>query len=177
MIISDKTQVEKLIKTVHENIEKTKEHALKILNECSSLQGLVRLKFDHTSCDPLTGESINFIEMLNQSFSDLVVLKAVDDLLVRFPDKKFEMRMGALSGYDICSTDQEIVAECFAAVTAFNNQKIKKDAEKLMQLGKGIRKYLYFYSREDTEEKIAAFMGKYPEITFVRYHDFEFGQR
>lgn len=84
---------------------------------------------------------------------------------------------GALSGYDICSTDKEIVAECFAAVTAFNNQKIKKDAEKLMQLGKGIRKYLYFYSREDAVEKIAAFMGKYPEITVVRYHDFEFGQR
>lgn len=173
MIISDKTQVEKLIKTVHENIEKTKEHALKILNECSSLQGLVRLKFDHTSCDPLSGKPINFIEMLNQTFSDLVVLKAVEDLLVRFPDKKFEVRMGTLAGYDICSTDNEIVAECFAAVTAFNNQKIRKDAEKLMQLGKGIRKYLYFYSREDTVEKIVAFMEKYPEITVVRYHDFE----
>lgn len=173
MIISDKTQVEKLIKTVHENIEMTKGRVLKILNECSSLEGLVRLKFDHTSCDPLSGEPINFVEMLNQSFSDLVVLKAAEDLLVRFPGKKFELHMGALAGYDICSTDKEIAAECFAAVTAFNNQKIRKDAEKLMRLGKSIHKYLYFYSREDTEEKIAAFMEKYPEITVVRYHEFE----
>ena len=71
------------------------------MNECSSLEGLVRLKFDHTSCDPLNGEPINFVEMLNQSFSDLVVLKAAEDLLVRFPGKKFELHMGALAGYDI----------------------------------------------------------------------------
>lgn len=130
-------------------------------------EALAALKFDKTVPDPLSNP-INFIEMLNQAYSDFVVLKTVEDLMDRYPDKAFELHMGALTGFDIVSTDKEVVAECFATVTAFNNQKIKKDSEKLMQLEEKVEKYIYFYSREDTDEKLRVFYKKYPQITYSR---------
>lgn len=172
MIISDRMQVRKLIEEVNRNIERTKETVCNLLLEQKPIEGLASLKFDKTSFDPLSGEPLNFIEMLNQSFSDLVVLKAVEDLLLRYPGKEFELNMGALTGYDIYSVDNEVIAECFATVTAFNNQKIKKDSEKLTQAEKNAKKYVYFYSREDSPERIATFAEKYPEITYIRFNDF-----
>ncbi len=168
MILSNKMQTKKLIETITKNHERTKEGVKKILTKMDAKEALAALKFDKTVPDPLSGTPINFIEMLNQAYSDFVVLKTVEDLMDRYPDKAFELHMGALTGFDIVSTDKEVVAECFATVTAFNNQKIKKDSEKLMQLEEKVEKYIYFYSREDTDEKLRVFYKKYPQITYSR---------
>ena len=172
MILSDKTEAKKLIETVESNIEKTRNQITRILEACDAKEALANLKFDKTALDPLTGEPINFIEMLNQAYSDFVVLKAVKDLMDRYEGKAFELHMGALTGFDIVSTDEMVVAECFATVTAFNNQKIKKDSEKLMQLSDDVDRYIYFYSKDDSKDKIAAFTENYEKITFIRIESF-----
>ncbi len=86
--------------------------------------------------------------MLNQAYSDLVVLKATEDLLLEHPSKKFLLYMGALNGFDICSTFNEVIAECFAVVLALNNQKIKKNSDKLIKPPDCIKKYIYISFRE-----------------------------
>lgn len=172
MIISEKTEARKLIEKVEANIENSSNQIKRILAECDAKEALANLKFDKTALDPLTGEPINFIEMLNQAYSDLVVLKAVEDLMNRYDGKAFELHMGALTGFDIVSTDEKVVAECFATVTAFNNQKIKKDSKKLMQLGDDMDRYIYFYSRKDSRDKISAFTEKYEGIHYVRIEEF-----
>lgn len=65
-----------------------------------------------------------------------------------------------------------VVAECFATVTAFNNQKIKKDSGKLMQLSDDVDRYIYFYSKDDSKDKIAAFTENYEKITFIRVESY-----
>lgn len=172
MILSDKIQTRKLIEIIESNIEKTRNQIVDILNENDSKYALANLKFDKTALDPLSGEPINFIEMLNQAYSDLVVLNAVEDLMCRYEGKIFELNMGALTGFDIVSIDKKVVAECFATVTAFNNQKIKKDSEKLMQLGDDVERYIYFYSREDSQDRIASFIEKYECIKYIRIKEF-----
>jgi len=172
MILSDKAEAKKRIETVETNIEKTRNQITRILEACDAKEALANLKFNKTALDPLTGEPTNFIEMLNQAYSDLVVLKAVEDLMSRYEGKAFELHMGALTGFDIVSTDKKVVAECFATVTAFNNQKIKKDSEKLMQLSDDVDRYIYFYSKDDSKDKIAAFTENYEKITFIRIESF-----
>lgn len=133
-------------------MKKTRNQITRILEACDAKEALANLKFNKTALDSLTGEPINFIEMLNQAYSDLVVLKAVEDLMSRYEGKAFELHMGAL--------------------TAFNNQKIKKDSEKLMQLSDDVDRYIYFYSKDDSKDKIAAFTEKYEKITFIRIESF-----
>lgn len=172
MILSDKMQVENLIENIETNLEITRKQIVDILLKREARDALATIKFDKTSFDPLSGEQINFIEMLNQAYSDLVVLKAVEDLIGRYPGKEFKLNMGPQRGSDIESIDNEVVAECFATVTAFNNQKIKKDSEKLMQIREDVNRYIYFYSREDSANRINTFTEKYKEIKYVRIEAF-----
>lgn len=82
------------------------------------------------------------------------------------------LNLGPSSGFDIDSIDGEIVAECFAVTTATSNRKLEKDCSKLMSKAPAKQKYIYFYSRNDTEEKLRRTYDKYPEIVFVRIANF-----
>lgn len=172
MIISKREEAQELIHTVKSNIEKSRDAVEEVLKKKNSLDALATLKFDKSAYDPLDGKPKNFIEVMNQAYSDLVVLYAVENLLEKYPDKQFELHMGALNGPDIESLDGCVVAECFATVTAFNNRKIQKDCEKIKGYDAAIDRYIYFYSREDTEEKIESYAQKNREITFVRIKGF-----
>ena len=172
MIVSKRAEVQELIHTVKVNIEKSKDAVEEVIRKKNSLDALKTLKFDKCAYDPLDGEPKNFIEVINQAYSDLVVLYAVDKLLEKYPDKQFELHMGVLNGPDIESVDGTVIAECFATVTAFNNRKIQKDCEKLKGYDSTVDRYIFFYSREDTEEKIESYAQKNREITFIRIKDF-----
>lgn len=87
-------------------------------------------------------------------FSDLVVLEGARRLLCRYPEKALSLNLGPSSGFDIDSIDGEIVAECFAVTTATSNRKLEKDCSKFMSKAPAKQKYIYFYSRNDTEEKL-----------------------
>ena len=84
-------------------------------------------------CQPTTGEPLNVVEQLNQTFTILVTLSAVEQLIELHPDAGgFRLALGTSSGRDIESVAPDMVAaEVFSATHPNSNQKIKKDLARL----------------------------------------------
>ncbi len=99
----------------------------------SPLELLTALRFDTVGHDPLTGEPLNVIEQLNQTFTILVSLRAVERLIEMHPETKgFRLALATSSGRDIESVELGLVAaEVFSATHPGSNQKLKKDIERL----------------------------------------------
>ncbi|MCI9606469.1 MAG: hypothetical protein HFF03_07350 [Oscillospiraceae bacterium] len=165
-------EAEHLKKTILINAEKTFEQLKTKAESLSAMTFLAEVKFDKMGIDPLEGTELNFIEQINQMFSDLVVLEGAGQLLQLYPNTTLKLNLGSASGFDIESDDGEVVAECFAVTTATSNRKIEKDCSKLMSKAHDKQKYIYFYSRSDSDEKLQRIMDKYPEITFTRIAEF-----
>jgi hypothetical protein len=91
------------------------------------------MRFDTVGYDPLTGEPLNIIEQLNQTFTILVTLRAIEQLFELHPDAGgFRLALGTSSGRDIESIKERLVAaEVFSATHPASNQKIKKDQMRL----------------------------------------------
>lgn len=174
MIVREVEEIKKLRETILDNARLTYER-LKEKMLCSSATAFFEeLKFDRLGADPIKGTELNFIEQLNQMFSDLVVLEGAYWLLQLYPEKELKLNMGPSSGFDIETTDGEVVAECFASTSATSNQKLEKDCQKLLRKAESKQKYVYFYTRNDSEEKLLRIYSKYPEITFMRVSGFDF---
>ncbi len=63
---------------------------------------LKALRFKSVGHDPLTGEPLNVVEQLNQTFTILVTLSAVERLIELHPDAGgFRLALGTSSGRDI----------------------------------------------------------------------------
>jgi hypothetical protein len=94
---------------------------------------LKALRFKSVGHDPLTGEPLNVVEQLNQTFTILVTLSAVEQLIELHPDAGgFRLALGTSSGRDIESVAPDMVAaEVFSATHPNSNQKIKKDLARL----------------------------------------------
>ena len=125
------------------------------------------VKFEKVGRSPVGGKELNLIEQINQTFSDLVVLAATEDLMERFHGKAFDIQLGVSAGHDVRSTDGMIAAECFAVTTISSNDKLNEDCKKLMA-SEALIKCVYFYSNQDTEKKIQNRVEKYPEIQIKR---------
>lgn len=174
MVITTVEEINRCKRVILENANRTCE---KLKGNAYTLPAIVlleELKFDKTGIDPLKGTELNFIEQLNQMFSDLVVLEGCRQLLQLYPDKKMKVNLGAKCGFDIESLDGEVAAECFAVTTAASNRKLEKDCQKLLRMAEGKKKHIFFYARNDSEEKLRRISKKYPEITCVRILAFEF---
>ena len=165
-------EIEYLKKTILINAEKTFEQLKTEAKSLPAMTFLAEIKFDKVGIDPLEGTELNFIEQINQTFSNLVVLEGASRLLQLYPNTTLKLNFGPASGFDIESADGEVVAECFAVTTATSNRKIEKDCSKLMSKAHDEQKYIYFYSRSDSDEKLQRIMDKYPEITFTRIVEF-----
>lgn len=172
MRISSNEQIYELRKKIFESADIAVMNLRETMEQVSPMELLFLMKFDKTGVDPVDGTKINLIEQLNQLFSDLVALEAVNDLLKRYPGKEFEMHLGTEAGFDIESTDGTVVCECFAVTTAGSNGKLKKDAEKLLFKALTKKKYIYFYSQNDKDETVDRLYGRFPEITFRRISKF-----
>lgn len=172
MIIESKSQIAELRSKIYANANKTYDSIVQTIEAESPLKLFADIKFNKFGLDPIEGTPLNFIEQLNQMFSDLVVLYAVEELLSKYPDKTFEVNFGAKSGFDIQSTDGMVAAECFAVTSVDSNGKLREDAKKLMKLPEEVKKYIYFYSQNDTECKLVKVYGLYPKITFIRTKNF-----
>ena len=174
--ISNIAVVQERLDAIYTSIERTKVQLLECLQNNNSIDALKKIKFEKIATDPLKPEEkdnkINFIEMLNQSFSDIVVFRGVEYLLSldKYKGNEFKINAGAVNGIDIES--ETVVAECFSVVSVFNNQKIKKDSDKLLKKGKDKDKFIFFYSDSDNEEKkIEEFIKTneaYKDITYKR---------
>ena len=159
------------IKELRDSVCKNAEDSYATLFECFStmmpMQFFAAVKFEKPGKDPINGQAQNLIEQVNQMYSDLVVLAAAEDLLTLYPGINLDLQLGASSGYDIESKDGTIVAECFSVTTVSSNRKLDKDCKKLMQSSAPI-KCIYFYSHQDSEEKLQNQFRKYPDIRFKR---------
>jgi hypothetical protein len=103
------------------------------------------LRFDLVGHDPLTGEPLNVVEQLNQTFTILVTLRAVERLIELHPDAGgFRLALGTSSGRDIESVVPDMVeAEVFSATHPNSNQKLKKDLERLSVV-RARHRYVFF---------------------------------
>ena len=174
MEISSVAKAQAHIDDIYKSIELTKGKLLESLQNNNSVEALKKIKFEKIAIDPLKPEekdnNINFIEMLNQSFSDIVVFRGVEYLfsLDKYKGNVFKINAGAVNGFDIES--KTVVAECFSVLSVFNNQKIKKDSDKLLKKGKGKDKFIFFYSEADDDmKKIEEFIKTheaYKDITY-----------
>ena len=167
MVIKTVEEIEQLKKTILSNANNTYEQLKVRALALSAIAFLEEVKFDK-----LKGTELNFIEQLNQMFSDLVVLEGAKQLLRLNPGRELKLSFGPAPGFDIVSSDGEVVAECFAVTTATSNQKLQKDCSKFMCKAVGKQKHIFFYSRNDSEEKLHRIYDKYPEIRFTRITEF-----
>jgi hypothetical protein len=94
---------------------------------------LKALRFDTVGHDPLTGEPLNVVEQLNQTFTILVTVRAVEQLIELHSDAGgFRLALGTSSGRDVESVAPDLVAaEIFSATHPNSNQKLKKDLARL----------------------------------------------
>jgi len=94
---------------------------------------LTALRFKTVGHDPLTGKPLNLVEQLNQTFTILVSLRAVEQLIQLHPEANgFRLALGTSSGRDIRSVEPNVVAaEAFSATHPGSNQKLKKDIARL----------------------------------------------
>jgi hypothetical protein len=94
---------------------------------------LTAMRFETVGHDPLTGEPLNVVEQLNQTFTILVTLRAVERLIEFHPEAGgFRLAIGTSSGRDIESVVPDLVAaEAFSATNPASNQKLKKDLARL----------------------------------------------
>ena len=94
---------------------------------------LKKLRFDTVGHDPLTGSPLNVVEQLNQTFTILVSLRAVEKLIELYPEAGgFRLALGTSSGRDIESVTPGLVAaEVFSATHPNSNQKLRKEIARL----------------------------------------------
>lgn len=172
MKIHSLAELETLQKTIQDHIAASHEKMKKQIYGVSVMDFLMGLRFQKTGVDPVKGTPLNFVEQLNQLFSDLVVIEAARYLFSLFPHQVFELRLGPASGFDIESEDGTIAAECFAVTIAASNSKLDHDSKKIQDKASGQEKYIFFYSQYDTDEKLQKIYAKYPDIHFVRIYGF-----
>ena len=176
MLVDSKDKIIELRSEIYKNARETYNRMKQAMSNDSFFELFADIKFNKFGYDPIKGTPLNFIEQLNQMFSDLVVLYGVEEILSKYPDKTFEVNFGAKAGFDIQSSDETVVAECFAATSVDSNSKLRKDANKLMKLSANVEKYMFFYSRNDNEKKLEREYAPFPEITFIRIKEFEIVQ-
>ena len=134
------------------------------MREREAPAALAAIKFQRTVRDAVTGEPVNFIEYLNQTFTGLVCLYAAAQLLGEFPGTELTVNFGTQPGFDVVSADGGIVCECFSAASVRNNGKLKKDAAPAAR-----RRYVSFYSSADGGEAFTAgVQERYPDVALRR---------
>ena len=114
--------------------------------------------------DSLSGKPENLVEVINQSQTYFVTLAATEYLLSHYPEKSFLLNWGNVSGYDIESTDGEIIAECFAATSYRSNGKLTADLKRLF----GDRKYEFFYACDFSDTSKKYYENKYVGVCIVK---------
>ena len=169
ILISDRLELSRYTQTIYDNLQKSLESIKSVLDNDDSTCIFESFKYDKIAIDPLTGESENLIEMVNQYQTYVVTLKALEFLFEKYSNKSFIARFGNIAGYDIESTDGEIVAECFAQVSFKNNKKLDKDLEKLNSVTYDAICYEFFYDKVFNEDNYKAYKNKYPEINIIKF--------
>lgn len=146
---------------IYENIARTVVHLRTILDG-EPLKVLFQLKFERCAHDPLTGEVMNLIEHINQSWTCLTSFSAVEFLFERHTDiSKFLLNLGVTSGFDIedlfepepgdgCLIGSEVfgtkvAAEVYSATSVNGSRKLARERRKLVTTSGARQKYVFFF--------------------------------
>jgi hypothetical protein len=106
----------------------------KLCQEKTEFDLLRSLKFEHVGFNPAHCDgSYHVIEQINQSMTYLTTACALKWLKAKHPDLHWHGSLGPAGGTDIFSSDESVLCEVFAAVNETNNQKLKRDIEKILK--------------------------------------------
>lgn len=130
---------------IRKSAEKSKYKLSSVLNQFSGVECLETIKFNQIGFDPLDPErNLNLVEQINQTFTYLASLKAVEYL---FKTHKYitsyRLNLGTRKGSDIVSLDGHLAAEVFAATHPRSNNKLEKDITKVKSTTARL-KYVFF---------------------------------
>lgn len=135
----------------------------RLLSSGNPLQVFHTLRFQEVGFDGLFKRRQNVVEQLNQTFTYLVTLQAVKELLLLHPKGgPYIVNAGARGGPDIKSNDGTIVAEAFAAVRPSNNKKLTEDLRRCSNYD-AKHKYVFFYSPAG-KVNLNRYKREYPDI-------------
>ncbi len=114
--------------------------------QCSALDVLRAVKFEEIGFDPLEpNRQLNLIEQVNQTFTALVSVRAVEYLLNSHAEAApFTLNLGTVQGTDIESHDCSVAAEVFSATHPNSNGKLRKDIDRVRRL-RARHRYVFFH--------------------------------
>ena len=170
-VIKDKAELNNLRKEIMESLDQSVSMIGEFMDSTDSLSFFKKIKFEKTVIDPLTGELENFAEMIDQCQTYLVTIMGAEYLIDKFPDTEFTIHLGNVSGYDIISKDESIIAECFASTNYKNNNKLYNDLKGLAENKTAVHKYEFFTDFKATPKVISNAKKKYPAIEIIKFED------
>lgn len=173
VIISDVEQLMKYKQIIRGNLEATIAEVHRVIINESAMDAIAGFKYDKLAKEPLSGEPENLIEVVNQSQTYLISLMAIEYLMKKHPGISFTVNWGNISGYDIESEDNMIIAECFASTSYRSNQKLVKDLKRLRENQTAKYKYEFFYDKEFENSHRTYYEVNYPGVTIVKFKNIE----
>lgn len=169
IVVSSKVELTGYRNKITENVQKNVFKLKRILDEEKPLDAFSKMKFDKIAIEPLSGKEENIIEVINQLQTYMVSIMAVEYLLERHPSKVFTINWGNIPGYDIESSDGEVIAECFAATSYRSNGKLTSDLKRLHQNNTASFKYEFFFDKEFTDKQKNYYENKFEGIRIIKF--------
>lgn len=169
IVISNILELSKYRNIITENVQKNVIELKRILEEENPLDAFSKMMFDKIAIEPLSGRGENIIEVINQLQTYMVSIMAVEYLLEKHANKVFTINWGNIPGYDIESSDGEVIAECFAATSYRSNGKLTADIKRLYQNESAMYKYEFFFDKEFTDSQKEYYENKFDGIKIIKF--------
>lgn len=133
--VNDVNDLEQLEQKIYESMDKTLSQISSEIDANTSQALFAKMKFGGIGFDPLnSNRELNIIEQINQSFTYLASFYALEVLFTEYSElAPFRLNLGTAPGSDIESECGELAAEVFASATPTNNQKLRKDIDKVLE--------------------------------------------
>ncbi|WP_040660737.1 hypothetical protein [Oscillibacter ruminantium] len=148
-------------------VETTNSKLGELLQAGDGIDFLKKIKFEECGFDPLFNHSTNFIEQVNQTFTYLTCLAAVEILLTKHPSHSFIVNFGTESGYDVISEDESIICECFASTSPDSNRKLLLDTSKVNSNTLAAFRYVVYYAKNPKVKHVENIRSKYNNINII----------
>lgn len=134
-VVNNIKELEQLEQKLYESMDKTLSQISSEIDANTSQALFAKMKFGGIGFDPLnSNRELNIIEQINQSFTYLASFYALEVLFTEYSElAPFRLNLGTAPGSDIESECGELAAEVFASVTPTNNQKLRKDIDKVLE--------------------------------------------